>query len=187
MKKKTCTFVVLVMAFVLNSCLTMGSSGNMLNTVNALGYSDNQINIDYAKKIWNGPVKVVSEIQDIDYLASCDVNNINSLTIYVPYNLKGDAEYTAEIATVVSYFAEIYRQVQSKEAISIEKAIAHMKNSYDLIVNKYLIGNKIEPQNPRQFKELVNSLDSCDVNGTIYYFNGKAVLENDIVIKFTNQ
>jgi hypothetical protein len=185
MKRSSYFFSVFVMVFALTSCLTLGGSRNMLNTVNALGYSDDLTNIDYAKKIWNGPVKVVSEIQDIGYLASCDINNINSLTIYIPYNLHDDAEYTAEVATITSYFAEIYRQVQAKETISIEKAISHMKNSYDLIINKYIIGNNREPRNPRQFKELINSLDSCDINGTIYYFNGKAILENDIITRFT--
>jgi uncharacterized protein YeeX (DUF496 family) len=163
----------------------MGSSGNMLSNVNALGYSDDPINIDYAKKIWNGPVKVVSETQDVGYLANCDIVNINSLIIYIPYNIKDDPEYNVEVATILSYYAELYRQVQSKETISIDKAISHMKNSYDLMVDKYLIGNKITPKNPRQFKELVENLTSCDVSGSVYYFNGKPLLENGIVTQYT--
>ncbi|MDR2176812.1 MAG: hypothetical protein LBP20_02080, partial [Treponema sp.] len=172
MKKLLCVLWYLIVIFTISGCLTFGSSGRMLDTVNALGYSDDQTNIDYAKKIWNGPINVLSEIQDVGYLASCDIDNINSLIIYIPYDLKDDAEYNVEIATILSYFAEIYRQVQAKETISIDKAISHMKNSYNLMIDNYLVGNKIEPKNPRKFKEFVDNLEKCDVSGSIHYFGG---------------
>jgi hypothetical protein len=186
MKKLFGVFLCLMVFFTLNGCLTMGSSGNMISNANALGYTDDQTNIDYAKKIWNGSVKVVSELQDIGYLASCDIGNINSPIIYIPYNMKDDPEYNVEVATILSYYAELYRQIQSEETISTVKAISHMKTSYNLMVEKYLIGNKIEPKNLRQFKELVSNLTDCDVSGSIYYFNGKPILENGIVIQYTN-
>ena len=177
-------FICITIIILLISCSSFGSSNIMLNSVNALGYSNIQANIDYGKKIWYGPIKITSEILDIEYLASWDINNINSLSIYIPINLNNDTEYNIEIATIFSYFAELYRQIQSNEEISINKAILHMKNSYKKMIENYLINNNHDYKNPRNFSELIMSSESFDVFESKYYFNGKAIFENDIIIKY---
>jgi hypothetical protein len=81
---------------------------------------------------------------------------------------------------------EISRQVKSKQDVSIEKAISYMKNNYDLIIKNYMGGANHDYKNPRKFKELISGLGNCDISGDIYYFNGKAITENNIVIEYTN-
>ena len=173
---------VIVCIMCLAGCASTGNS--MLNSVNAMGYSDDPVNIEFAKKIWNGPVKVTSVMQDVPYLGAYNIQDLNSLTLYIPENLEGDAEYTVEVATVLSYYAEIYRQVQAKEPVSVDKAAAHMKKSYELMINNYLIKNKYTPVNPRHFKELINSITVNDTDLTTYYFNGKAVIQNGAVTSY---
>jgi hypothetical protein len=178
-----CCFFVL---FVYTSCSSMdNSTRDMIGNINALGYSDDQTNIDFAKKIWNGPVKVESNLLESNYLARLDINNVNLVTIYIPYNIKGDLEYNIEVATILSYYAEIYRQVQAKETVSIDKAILHMKNSYNLMLANLFINNNKEPENPRQFKEFINNISNMDYNGSVYYFNGTPLIEDEVVIRYT--
>jgi uncharacterized protein YeeX (DUF496 family) len=186
MKKIGFIVVSFVLLLTMNSCLTMGGNSNMMSNNNALAYTDDQVNIDFAQKVWNGPIEVISELQSSGYLASYDIENINSLKIYIPYNIKDDPEYNVEVATILSYYAELYRQVQSKESISTIKAISHMKSSYDLMIDKYLIANNHDPKNIRQFKELVNNLENCDVSDSVYYFNGRPIFDNGIVTRYTN-
>jgi hypothetical protein len=140
--------------------------------------------IAFAKILWNGNITIAEQSIVDSYLASCDFSKNYSIVLSIPLNLAKDPEYNVEVAAILSYFGELRRQKETNETISTEKAIEHAQKAYNLIIQNYLVANGYSPKNPRHFKELLSSLRSSKVDGSIYYFDGKILFENGIVTKY---
>lgn len=173
MKNKiTVSTLLVLILLVFSACVSTPKTGfarEKMNVANLLGYSDNEINIEVAKAIWNNKIVITELVESSEYLGIFDLSKPNEISIFIDSSIQ-DLDYSLELATVISYFAYILKNPNAENLEN--KALVHAQSTYKAIIKNIKMNNpKVNFLNPRNFEQFLESKDVELRTETIFKFS----------------
>ena len=174
--------IIVLIIFLISSCLTAGMNGDVLSAINALSYTEDELNIKIARSIFQGEINV--EYIEIDKKIIGFIDDSQPDIIFISVPSVDDIDYVIELGSIISYFGFIIFNNGNIENIENE-AYKHALNAYYLAKEKYPSASSDGLHGNRKYEEhLKGKIEYSKTNS--YYRGGKYYWTADLKIDDNN-